>query len=191
MRDHAVNLAFSPLPTPAHFMAQSRAQAKHLLVDGYNIIHQWPELARLLKDFGVEAARAQLGECLRPIHDSEHYRVTIVFDGRGKSPEIERPSPDLTFSFLFTPTGITADQMIEELVSTAKYPLEIIVATRDNLLTETVGANGGLTLSPQQLLDWVDSCRKRVTAIVQDQNRSSRARWRNARNADMQPPSSH
>lgn len=172
-------------------MAQAKTYAGHLLVDGYNIIHQWEHLSKVLEDFGVEAARKQLGDWVRPIHDIDGYRVTVVFDGKGGAPEIERPSRDLTFSFLFTPTGITADQMIEELVSTSKKPIEIIVATRDNLLTETVGANGGQTMGPERLLEWARACMQRTRQMMDDQNRSARAKWRNARNNDMTPRSGH
>ncbi len=168
-------------------MARAPRYAGHLLVDGYNIIHQWPFLRTVLEDYGIAAARAQLGEWVRIIHDMDNYRVTLVFDGRGPKPEIERPERELTYSFLFTPSGVTADEIIEQLVCTAKNPLDIVVATRDNLLTETVGANGGRTVGPDALLEWIQGCRIRAARMIGEHNRQTQGRWRNARNADMTP----
>ena len=160
-------------------MARARAFAGHLLVDGYNVIHQWSDLARTLEAFGVEAAQAGLDDYLRPVHDIANYRVTIVYDGKGSRPQIERPHLDLTFSHVFTPTGMTADALMEQLVATAKKPLDLIVATRDNLLCETVFANGGRTLSPDALLDWCRDCAARARALVDESNRAARGKWRN------------
>ena len=57
------------------------ASAKHLLVDGPNILHAWPELRSLLRR-DRSAARSQLTGRLAAIHDAEAVRLTLVFDGR-------------------------------------------------------------------------------------------------------------
>ncbi len=166
----------------------ARAYAGHLLVDGYNIIHQRQDLRRVLADYGAEAALEQLAQRLRPIHDSENWRVTIVLDGRGNTPQIERPAKELTFSYVYTPTGVTADQLIEQLVMSAKEPLKLMVASRDNLLCETAAVGGAQTIRPDALLDWAQSALKRLRREVEQSNRRAQNRWRNTRNADMAPP---
>ena len=172
-------------------MTRTSGYSGHLLIDGYNIIYQWPFLRDVLENYGVQAARAQLGEWVRIIHDMDNYRVTLVFDGRGPQPEIERPERELTFSYLFTPGGMTADQIIEQLVCTSKKPIDMIVATRDNLLTETVGANGGRIITPDGLLEWVQRCRLRAARLIAEHNQSVQKRWRCARRADIKPRTRH
>ncbi len=61
-----------------------------MLIDGYNLIHKWPELRRDMRR-GGEVARARPAEAIRVIHDFDGVRTTIVFDGRGEQVEIERP----------------------------------------------------------------------------------------------------
>src|SRR3954465_11256942 len=70
---------------------------KHLLVDGSNVMHAWPELRQLLKR-DRDAARAKLSQALALIHDHDEIRVTLVFDGRGPELAVERPSSHVTFS---------------------------------------------------------------------------------------------
>src|SRR5471032_1387457 len=97
------------------------ASVKHLLVDGPNILHAWPELRALLKR-DRDAARSQLGQRLAAIHDAEGARVTLVFDGRGTELVVERPSQQETFTVIFTPSSLTADDVIERLVARAADP---------------------------------------------------------------------
>lgn len=132
---------------------------RHLLIDGYNVIHAWPELRRALED-GQDAARQRLVELARVIHDVESIRVTLVFDGRGEKLEIERPGQELNFSCLFTPAGMTADEVIEQLTYNAKNPDLITVATRDNMVAETVMACGGHSMTPDSLRDWQSTCQR-------------------------------
>jgi len=96
--------------------------APHLLVDAYNVIHAWPDLRAALLHHGPDAARAQLAEAVRPIHDSAGWRVSLVFDGRGPDLLIERPGPDLTFSYVYGPAGLTADAIIEQIVLNSTLP---------------------------------------------------------------------
>ncbi len=152
--------------------------AKHLLVDGYNIIHAWPELKKVLTQLGPEQARTQLVQILRVIHDTENIRLTIVFDGNGSKIEIQHPSPDQTFSLLYSPAGVSADIIIEQLASSRKKNQEIIVATHDNLIRDSVISSGGSVVSPESLEDWVNACQNRQNKNIMDHQKSSQKSWK-------------
>jgi hypothetical protein len=164
------------------------AADRHLLVDAYNVIHAWPELRALLGKDNPDAARARLLELLRPIHDTEGWRVTVVFDGRGDELLIERPGTDLTFSCVYGPRGLSADGVIEQLVANAAEraggkarrgeEMEIIVATRDNLLGEAAAACGARPLSPDGLLDWAQHAAARQRENVATRSKRTQKDWR-------------
>lgn len=165
---------------------------RHLLVDAFNVIHAWPELKAALTTHGPDAARTQLATILRPIHDIEGWRVTIVFDGSGDDIRVERPGQELTFSYVFGPRGLSADAVIEQLVSNAMLPAEedrrprkknrekpeIVVATRDNLLSDATAACGARLMTPALLRDWAESAAARQTREVLTKSRRAAAAWK-------------
>ncbi len=152
--------------------------AKHLLVDGYNIAHAWPALRRVLEREGREVVRDSLVARLRVLHDFERVRVTIVFDGRGTDIAIERPTPQPTFSVVYTPGGMTADDLIEQLAAQAAEPAAVIVATADQAERDTIEAAGAAALSPDQLLEWVERVERAQATAVDQHRRQVDRQWR-------------
>lgn len=152
--------------------------AKHLLVDGYNIAHAWPDLRRVLVAEGRDVARAQLVERLRVLHDFERLRVSVVFDGRGADIAIERPTRHATFSVLYTPAGMTADDLIEQLAAQAASPGDVIVATADRAECDTVEVAGATVLSPEQLAEWVERAGAAQSETVAEHRRKVERQWR-------------
>lgn len=148
----------------------------HLLVDGYNVLHSWPEKKDIWKG-GFDVARDRLGDALRILHDREGIRVTLVFDGKGNDVEIERPSEHLTFSYLFAPKGITADTIIEQLVSSSPAPSGIWVVSRDNGIRETVFALGGTCMAPVELFQWIHGNHEMQARDLNRRNKEARKQW--------------
>jgi len=156
-----------------------------------NVIHAWPELRAILTAHGPDAARAQLATTLRPIHDTEGWRVTIVVDGSGDELRIERPGKELTFSYVFGPKGLSADGIIEQLVGNATLPhdedrrsskkkdrdAEIVVATRDNMLSEATAANGARLMTPNLLREWAKDAAARQEREVLARARKAASQW--------------
>lgn len=151
---------------------------KHLLVDGSNIVHAWPELRRVLASEGREVARDRLVAAMRPIHDAERIRVSVVFDGRGAAIAIERPGDEATFSVLYTPAGMTADDLIEQLVAQTQPASLATVATGDAAERRTVEALGAAVVSPEQLAEWVARSGAGQSAAVERHNEQSARAWR-------------
>src|SRR5271156_6525063 len=70
-----------------------------ILVDGYSLLHNWPELAPGKPRHSMEA-RDELIRVLTLYRDATTTPITIVFDGAGKSAATEFPStPDLEILF--------------------------------------------------------------------------------------------
>jgi len=121
----------------------------HILVDGWNAIHAHPGLARILAAGGAEKAQARLFEMLAPVHDFGGARLTIVYDGVGEEISIVRRTPSKTYSEVYTPSNMTADELIEQLCATSKRPQELLAVTRDNLLRLTASSFGVCSATPE------------------------------------------
>nr|WP_281398108.1 NYN domain-containing protein [Ruficoccus amylovorans] len=143
------------------------------MVDGYNLMHAWPETRRLLRR-DIDGARERFLDTVRIIHDIGGVRTTVVFDGRGLKPEVEYPGGATTFAVVFSPAGLSADGVIEQLVAKAKDPTTCSVATRDNLIAESIRASGAVVLTPQDLMDWVDRCARQQADTLRQQRRKQR-----------------
>lgn len=149
-------------------------------MDGSNIMHAWPELEPLLaRERG--AARSRLSLAVAPLHDIEHLRVTVVFDGRGDGLTVERPSGQADFAHIYTPTGTTADAVIVQLVKAAKVPADCVVATDDRGLRGAIEALGAAALSAGDLAGWVARAAGRQSARVNLLARENEKEWRRPR----------
>lgn len=154
------------------------AGQRHLLVDGYNVLHQWPRGKAFLRRGQLAAARDYLAAEVRVLHDREGLRVTLVFDGKGEKVELERPYEDLTFSFLYAPSGLSADAVIEQLVSGAGDPSQCLVITQDSLERETLQVAGATVMGPDDLAAWVRQAEGRLAGELQKRKQESHEWWR-------------
>lgn len=136
---------------------------KHLLVDGWNVIHSDPAMKAVLVRDGQEGAKRLLSERLAAIHDSLGLRLTIVYDGRGDEISVERVGRSLTFSEVYTPSSMSADELIEQFCAGSKDPDSLIVASRDNMIRLTVRGFRVESISSAQLLQWAAGAGKNVS----------------------------
>jgi len=150
---------------------------KHLLVDGSNILHAWPELRSLIKR-DRDAARSRLAQALSVIHDEEQTQLTLVFDGRGDDLTVEYPSALKTFALIYTPAGTTADDVIEHLVGKARDPGNCTVATDDRAERQTIEATGATGISASDLAAWVERASQRQRTRTTGLKRDNERLWR-------------
>lgn len=150
---------------------------RHLLIDGNNLIHRWPELRKVLASEGPDVARERLAAEVRVLHDFEQVRVSLVFDGRGSDITIERPSSQVTFSYVFSPAGLTADDVIEQLAAQAGVPADVLVATEDQRERETIQALGAEWLSSEALQAWIGRARRHQAETLGQRQRSVDKQW--------------
>ncbi len=150
---------------------------KHLLVDGSNLLHAWPELRVLLKR-DRDAARARLSQMLSVIHDVEEIRLTLVFDGRGEALVVEYPNGLKTYAHVYTPSGMTADDVIEQLVGQAADPALCVVATDDRAERQTIEAVGAAGISAEELAAWVQRAGLRQQGQLAKRSHENEKIWR-------------
>jgi len=154
------------------------SSSKHLIIDGYNIIYAWPDLAKILREDGPDRARDQLAQRIRVIHDIESLRTTLVFDGQGKEIQITRPTKELSFSLVFSPARTSADGIIEQLVANSKKPADVTVATGDRALETLISKSGCYVLTPQALLDWIIRCQNTQIELLNKTKKKALTTWK-------------
>ena len=116
-----------------------------VIVDGYNVIHAWPELKAELTRGPLEAARRRLIAVLAEYAAVRHVQVTVVFDGprAATGPEVEVIDG---VSVRFSGRSGSADHLIERLAYDAARAGDMVtVATSDRLQRDIVRAIGGVT----------------------------------------------
>ena len=86
---------------------------EHYIIDGYNVIHAWPELKALQAD--ISEARDRLIHILSEYGAYEKYDVTIIFDALMTADEEHEEWMDEHLNVIYTGAGETADSRIERL----------------------------------------------------------------------------
>lgn len=141
------------------------------------MLHAWPDL-RQIASRDRTAARAELLRQLTALHDGGDFRVTLVFDGRGGEMVVERPFEQTTFSVVYTPASLTADDVIEQLVANSAEPATCLVASDDHAERETVTALGASVLRPADLAVMVEQATRRQSTRVQLRKQENNQTWR-------------
>lgn len=122
-----------------------------LVVDGYNIIGAWDELA-YLKQKEISLARDRLLEMLMEYQAFSGDRVIIVFDAlyvKGQESKMAINNVEV----IYTKENETADECIERLVKSLKnVKNQVYVATSDYLEQRTIFSRGALRISARELL---------------------------------------
>src|SRR5436190_14485979 len=108
-----------------------------ILVDGYSLLHGWPELARG-KARHSAAARDELIHVLTRYQDAIGTPITIFFDGGGSPPNVSKDESTRHVEVLFSKAGQTADDMIERATHRFQPYGEILAITDDNAERDTV-----------------------------------------------------
>jgi uncharacterized protein len=132
-------------------------RARYLIVDGHSVIFASPEL-RKLHARRSSLAREALIKQLRNYQDWTGVRVVVVFDGKGR--KIEAISDPADIQVFYSPTGQTADAIIERLASKYAKRFELMVATSDSMEGETVEACGAEWISPEALRGLLSSAQR-------------------------------
>ena len=122
-----------------------------LIVDGYNVIHAWPSLKRLL-GVSLESARDKLVERLSVFGLVTETDVTVVFDAHHSSAMANAEENVEGVHVVFTRKGHSADHAIERLAYTATGAGDnLTVATSDRFQSDMVRGMGGAVISAPEL----------------------------------------
>jgi hypothetical protein len=147
-----------------------------ILVDGYSLLHQWPELAPGRPRHSAEAREALIRTLLL-YQDATGTPMTVVFDGAGKAAATAFPStPDL--EILYSRGGQTADQIIERVAARMQEFGEVLAVTDDYAERDTVFFHGGLASSCANFIETVERTLREQERDIFHHNRRQRAAFR-------------
>jgi len=133
--------------------------SEYIIVDGYNVVHAWPELAEL-KEESMEHARDRLIHILADYAGLSGDRVMIVFDAhqvRGGGSRCEEVNGVQVF---YTREDETADAMIERLVGEMPRDGYTRVVTSDWDEQRIILGRGAYRMTPGELRQRVQKIKK-------------------------------
>jgi predicted RNA-binding protein with PIN domain len=124
--------------------------AKHLLVDGFNIIRrdsQFSEIER--KNF--YGAQELLIQRLAQYSRGTHHRITVVFDGKASPNPFRHRTEKNGVEVIYSARGETADDVIKDLIANADSPNGTLLATADRDLASACRSYGAGIIDPSEL----------------------------------------
>ena len=146
-----------------------------ILVDGYSLLHSWPELAPG-KPRHSAVAREELINRLRQYHDASGTPITIIFDG-ASGPVVEFPStPEV--EIIYSRAGQTADQIIERVSHRLGSYGEVLVVTDDLAERDTVSSAGAMTSSCMNFIKTIDHAVSDLEREISSYNRREREKFK-------------
>ncbi|GGE01194.1 NYN domain-containing protein [Paenibacillus nasutitermitis] len=140
-----------------------------LLVDGYNMIGAWPNLAAM-RDTDLEGARDKLLEMLADYQGFTGMSVTVVFDAH-QVPGTGSSFNQFRVSVVYTKEKETADSCIERLaIELALRSRNLYVATSDLVEQHVAFGKGALRISARELLIDIEQNRKAIERTLVDKS---------------------
>ncbi|HAV62254.1 MAG TPA: hypothetical protein DCY13_07790 [Verrucomicrobiales bacterium] len=145
-----------------------------ILVDGYSLLHNWPELAPG-RPRHSQAAREGLVAVLSRYRDASGTPISLIFDGSGAPATAEKPHSTAEFEILYSGPGQTADDVIERVTHRMVRYGEVLVVTDDRAERDTVLSLGGSAASCEQFIVQVNHA---LTDLGRDLDRVNRRELR-------------
>ena len=151
-----------------------------ILVDGYSLLHNWPQLAPG-KARHSQAARDELIHVLTRYQDACGTPVTVIFDGAGSKRGRPEAETEPAVEVLYSRAGQTADQMIERATYRFKEYGEVLVVTDDFAERDTVMSLGGMVASCLGFIQSIESALADLQRELKNYNRKEQRRFKNGR----------
>jgi len=169
--------AFEPQKKPArtelsekYSIREQQSGPEYLLVDGYNIIFAWEELAELARQ-DVSAARGVLTDILCNFRGYRQCEVILVFDAykvKGNPGSVEKVNG---IYVVYTREAETADAYIEKATYDLGRHHRVRVATSDGLEQVIILGHGALRLSARAFKAEVEQAQGQISRLLADHNR--------------------
>ena len=166
---------FGPIKTTLYRPAENRPASekltirppkqRYIIVDGYNIIFAWEELAQLAKD-DLDAARRRLCDILSSYSGFTKCRLVVVFDGYKQKGNPGEKSQFHNIQVVYTKEGETGDAYIEALVAEIGNNYAVRVATSDSLVQLSSFRSGVLRMSARELKEEVENAKKEMDKFL-------------------------
>jgi predicted RNA-binding protein with PIN domain len=147
-----------------------------ILIDGYSLLHNWPELAPGRPRHSA-AARDELIHHLTLYRDAIGTPITIFFDGAGARTGTPPAHSTPEVEVLYSKAGQTADEMIERATHRFAHYGEVLAVTDDLAERETVSSVGGMSSSCWNFIQTVESTLKDLADDIKQLNRRERTKF--------------
>ncbi|HVY72151.1 MAG TPA: NYN domain-containing protein [Verrucomicrobiae bacterium] len=151
-----------------------------ILVDGYSLLHNWPELAPG-KARHSAMAREELIHMLTHYQDAIKTPVTVIFDGAGAPPGTPKNESTPAVEVLYSPKGKTADDLIERAAHRLSAYGPVLVVTDDFAERDTVVTFGGMFSSCAGFIQSVEAALTDLQSDVKRYNLAERNRYNRGR----------
>ena len=151
-----------------------------ILVDGYSLLHNWPELAPRSARHSA-AARDELIQRLTLYRDATGTPITVFFDGGGAPSGTPAALSNPEVEVLYSRNGKTADDMIERAANRFKSYGEVLAVTDDAAERETVISLGGMASSCWNFIQTLENTLAELADDIKHHNRHERHRFQRRR----------
>ena len=165
---------FGPIKRPAYETPKNRPAKEEitirpprdtaLIVDGYNVIFAWEQLAQMAKS-DLDAARRGLLDLLSSYAGYKKCRVVVVFDGYKVKGNPGEKYHFHNIQVVYTKENETADAYIEALLHQIGSNYAVRVATSDSLVQISSLRSGVLRMSARELQEEVAAAQKEMRTL--------------------------
>jgi len=162
---------FGPIKRPQYQASANRPasetltirppQQQYMVVDGYNVIFAWPDLAQMAEN-DLEAARRHLCDRISSYAAYKKCRTVVVFDGYKVKGNMGEKLDFSGIQVVFTQENETGDAYIEALVSRLGPSYNVRVVTSDALIQISSLRSGVLRMSARELQEEIETARKEM-----------------------------
>ena len=146
-----------------HLPEAAETGPEYLLVDGYNIIFAWDDLAAIAKE-DMDLARSRLVNLMCNYRGLHRCEVILVFDAyriKGNTGSFEKVN---NISVVYTKEAETADSYIERTTHELSKNYRVQVATSDRMEQLIIIGNGAMRISADAFRKEVD----RTEAVMRE-----------------------
>lgn len=149
----------------------------HIVIDGYNLIKQNPGLAAK-ENLSLEHGRQALISLLARYRSLKKHKITVVFDGVSQMGEFATTYKEQGIAICFSPTQLTADDVIQDIIQKEKATL--IVVSSDHAILDFARKNNAAVIeSPAFAQKLVQASLEKVGEVPPDDEEKSplHKRW--------------
>lgn len=122
---------------------------RKVLVDGYNLLYQFPELRKRLER-DLEGAREVLVSRLSSYAGEKNVEVVVVFDGDGRLEGASERNQNVKVIFSKLPEK--ADPVIKRLIDEKDRGIDLVVVSSDNEIGSYARLSGVQVVSSQRFV---------------------------------------
>ena len=152
----------APANRPADELLTIRPpRQQYLIVDGYNMIFAWEDLAATAQE-DLDAARRRLCDLLSSYAGFRKCRLLVVFDGYKVKGNPGEKGNFSGIQVVFTKENQTGDAYMEALVAKIGPNYNVRVATSDALVQLSSIRSGVLRISARELREEMETARKEM-----------------------------